>query len=333
MRRLSAILLLALAASAAEVNYRVDALGFHLNGVSPASPLIYDNDWWGDTPDKNYLWAKVSLRQADLRGNVVSRDLYHWTRGYQFQIAEQIADADKSIGIARRAGLQHIPDPVAGADLAFQRPASGRIEDTKPMRSAGSDLIVAEARKATPEKPLVVLVGGPLNTVANAYLTDPSIAARMIVLMTDLRGYNGQDQWANFIVASRCKLVNYGARIWWPQRPAPPVMPPDRVRSLPDNEMTRELYRIAEWFWTRSTKPGNPVRDDGFADGAPVFLVFDPATWRGVKRQKVTGAFTVEDTAQDGYDFLDATEMDYGRMTEDFFAMLANPALYRAERK
>lgn len=333
MTRPLLLLALSFAAHAGEVNYTVDSAGFHVAGVSPQSHLLYDNDWWYDTPDKNYLWAMASLGRANLRANIVSRDLYNWSRGYRFQIAEQIADANKSIAIARRAGLEHIPDPVAGADRAFERPESGRIEDTKPLRSAGSDLIVSEARKATAERPLVILVGGPLNTVASAYLTDPSIAVRMIVFMTDLRGYNGQDKWANYIVATRCKVINYGAHIWWPQRPNPPVMPRERVKTLPANEMTDDLYRIAEWFWTRSTRPERPTRDDGFADGAPVFLIFDPSTWRNVKRQRVTGVFTVEDAPEGYWDLLDATEMDYARMTENFFHTLADPAVYHTGRK
>jgi hypothetical protein len=179
--------------------------------------MIYDNDWWSDTPDKNYLWAKASLGQANLRANIVTRDMWDWQKGYLYKLQQGMEDARKSIAMARRSGLKGIPDPVGGCDRVFSRPGSGRIEDTVIVRSDGSDLIVAEARKAGPEKPLLIFVGGPLNTVANAYLTDPSIADSMVIFMTDLQGYNGKDQWANYVVASRCKLVNYGAHVWWPQ--------------------------------------------------------------------------------------------------------------------
>lgn len=314
------------------VKYAVADKGLTIEGVSAACPMIYDNDWWFDTPDKNYLWAKASLGEADLRGNIVSRDMWDWRNGYLYKLEQGMEDARKSIAIARRSGLRNIPDPVAGSDRAFERPKSGKIEDTKVFRSPGSDLIVAEARKATPQKPLLVFVGGPLNTVANAYLTDASIAEKMIVFMTDLRGYNGKDPWANTIVATRCKLINYGAHIWWPQRPEPPAMPLERFKELPKNEMTADIERIARWFWERSTKKDRPDRDDGFADGAPIFLVFNPKTWTAVQRQQVNGVFNVRDVSSESYDLLDARRLDYRQMSEDFFTLLRNPAVYGGER-
>lgn len=308
--------------NAAEVN------GLEILGVGRDNPLIYDNDWWFDTPDKNYLWAKASLGQANLRGNIVTRDLWDWQKGYLYELQQGMEDAAKSIGIARRSGVKGIPDAVRGCDRVFERPVSGYIRDTKIVPSQGSELIVAEARKATPDKPLVVFVGGPLNTVANAYLMDPSIADRMVVFMTDLCGYNGKDPWANHIVATRCKLVNYGAHIWWPQRPEPPVMPLERFAELPRNEMTADLYRMAKWFWDRSTKKDKPDRDDGFADGAPIFYFFNHRTWLGVQPQRVTGVFNVQDTSDTSYDLLDVRELDYKLMTEDFFRVLKDPAVY-----
>jgi len=316
------------ATQAVRVRHKTTAHGLEIDGVGEDNPLIYDNDWWFDTPDKNYLWAKAALGQANLRGNIVTRDLWDWQKGYLYKLQQGMDDAAKSIGIARRSGLRNIPDAVPGCEKAFDRPASDRIEDTRVVASPGSELIVAEARKATPEKPLVVFVGGPLNTVANAYLMDPSIADRMIVFMTDLRGYNGMDPWANYIVATRCKLVNYGAHIWWPQRPEPPVMPLERFAELPQNEMTADIYRMAKWFWERSTKPDKPDRDDGFADGAPIFWFFNHKTWLEVQPQRVAGVFDVRDVGGAPYDLLDVRKLDYGQTTEDFFRVLRDPAVY-----
>ncbi len=321
-------LFMAARAGGVGVEYEAGERGVLIAGVDSGRPMIYDNDWWGDTPDKNYLWAKASTGRADLRGNIVTRDMWDWQKGYLYKIEQGLDDARKSIEIARRAGLRNIPDAVAGCERVFERPASGKIEDTKVIRSAGSELIVAEARKARKGSPLLVFVGGPLNTVANAYLMDPSIAEKTVVFMTDLRGYNGKDAWANYIVASRCRLVNYGAHIWWPQRPAPPVMPLGRFGDLPQNEQTKELYRIAKNFWDRSTRKNRPDRDDGFADGAPVFLVFNPKTWKQVQRQKVEGVFGVRDVRGGEYDLLDARNVDYGLMSEEFFSVLKEPGVY-----
>ena len=326
-------LLPALTVFAAPVKYQLDDTGLVIEGVSGTNPIIYDNDWFNDTTDHFYLWAKASLGRANLRGTIVSRDMWGWQKGYLYKLQQGMETARKAVDIARRSGLKNIPAPVAGCDRVFVRPQSGKIEETKVVISKGGELIVAEAKKASPEKPLLVFVGGPLNTVANAYLMDTSIAERMIVFMTDLRGYNGKDKWANYIVAKRCKLVNYGAHIWWPQRPQPPVMPLERFDDLPKNELTEEMFRIAKMFWDRSTRKDNPVRDDGFGDGAPVFLVFDPKTWTQVQPQKVTGVFELKDVAAtEGFDLLDARDCNYSRMSKEFFVLMKNARVYGANR-
>ena len=62
--------------------------------------------------------------------------------------------------------------------------------------------------------------------------------------------------------------------------------------------------------------------------GAPVFLVFNPKTWVAVQRQRVTGVFRVADAGAGPWDVLDALELDYTRMTEEFFTTLEAPTLY-----
>jgi len=284
-------------------------------------PIIYDNDWLKDTNDDEYLFAKAHLGRANLKGIVLSKD--QWDRGRQYKVEDGLDDFESDLAIVRRSGWRNIPGVSIGADRLLERPASGKVEGTAPSKSAGTDLIVGEARRATPEKPLVVIVGGPLCTVASAYLTDPSIADRMIVMMTDIDGYNGSDPWANFIVATRCKLVNFGASpLWWPQRPEPPVMPPTRFDTLPDTPVTREMKRVATMFWDRSTQKSNPGRDDGFADGAGTFLLFRPESWKSVRRVRVMGAWSHEEAPEGPYHYLDAKGIDPKVMTEEFFSTL-----------
>ncbi len=92
-------------------------------------------------------------------------------------------------------------------------------------------------------------------------------------------------------------------------------------------EITTDLYRIATWFWDRSTKE-TPERDDGFADGAPLFWFFNHRTWLSVRRQKVTGVFHVRDISGASFDLLDARKLDYRLMTEEFFQTLTSPVVY-----
>ena len=285
-------------------------------------PVVYDNDWLGDTNDDEYLLAKAQLGQANLKGFVLSKD--EWDHGRQFKTEDGRKDFEHDLAIARSAGFRNVPKLTVGVDRLLERPASGKVEDARPIPSAGTDLIVREARRASPEKPLVVIVGGPLVTVASAYLSDPSIAGRIVVMMTDIDGYNGSDPWANYIVAARCKLVNFGASpLWWPQRPDPQVMPPGRFDTLPDLEITRSMKEVARRFWERSTRIDKPDRDDGFADGAGTFLLYQPETWAGVKKVRVTGAWSHEDAQEGSYHYLDATGIKPMLMTEEFFGTLA----------
>jgi hypothetical protein len=54
----------------------------HLKGVGPDNSIVNENDWYFDVFDNNYLWAQTSLGEARLRGNIVSRDMWDWQKGY-----------------------------------------------------------------------------------------------------------------------------------------------------------------------------------------------------------------------------------------------------------
>lgn len=85
---------------------------------------------------------------------------------------------------------------------------------------------------------------------------------------------------------------------------------------------------MAKWFWDRSTRQDKPDRDDGFADGAPIFYFFNRKTWLDLQPQKVTGVFEVRDEDGTAPDLLDVRKLDYKQMTEDFFRVLQSPAVY-----
>jgi|GEM_PF-5398594 len=97
-------------------------------------PLIYDNDWLRDTPDDEYVLAKARLGEADLRGLMVTKDL--WDCGQHFRLEQCMADFQENVALVRRSGWA-TPEPVAGADRFLDVPASGRVEDFAPLASAG----------------------------------------------------------------------------------------------------------------------------------------------------------------------------------------------------
>lgn len=74
----------------------------HIRGVGPDNPVLYDNDWWFDVFDNNYLWAQASLGKVDLRGNVVSRDMWDWEKGYLYPMSNCVKDGWSAYIVAKK---------------------------------------------------------------------------------------------------------------------------------------------------------------------------------------------------------------------------------------
>jgi hypothetical protein len=122
---------------------------------------------------------------------------------------------------ARQGGLT-IPDPRPSLGGKLQRPASGVIDATQPNGSDGALFIVHEsARLSLPYRPLVVVTGGPLTDVADAYLIDHSVTDRVVIVAALGRANatgasmglpNGEmDPWADTIVTARFQYVQVSA--------------------------------------------------------------------------------------------------------------------------
>lgn len=144
------------------------------------------------------------------------------------------------IAAARDSGLRALPDPVASIAPALSRPDSGNIDDTAPNRSEGARLLVqAAATYGTTTHPLVAATGGALTDVADAYLMDPSISDRLVVVASLGNGETrddtfdpngGRDLWATVIVMSRLRTVQVNS--YYDQALD---VPDDRVAELPHN--------------------------------------------------------------------------------------------------
>ncbi len=304
--------------------HTVTEQGVRLKGVGPGNPMLYDNDWWFDVFDNNYLWAQASLGKADLRGNIVTLDMWDWQKGYHYKMQQCVDDANKALKLARDSGLRNIPDLTLGSDRVLERPASGRIEDTVPYETPGSRLIVAEARKASPAKPLVIVVGGALTTVANALLTDPEIAPNIVVfgLTVSYYGYNGKDGWSTYIVAKRAPLVEWGTRSFWDKDS---VFRAEHFDVLPDNPFTQDMKRFIRTDLGRANQLG---------DGAPLVWLYHPECWKGVKVHEAVwrGPATdfIEVAGGQTGDVLEIpkAQTDLDECRKEFFRVLTNPDLY-----
>jgi hypothetical protein len=315
---------LLLAAQAVVPEHTVENGAVHLTGVGPDNPIIYDNDWWFDVFDNNYLWAQASLGKANLRGNIVTRDMWDWDKGYLYPMQQCVDDAEKALKLARDSGLKNIPNATLGSDRVLNRPESGRIEDTTPHPTPGSQLIVAEAKKASPGKPLLVIVGGPQTTVANALLTNPEIAPNLVVfnLMVSSFNYNGKDGWSAYIVAKQTRYVDWGVGQFWDRDS---VFRAEHFDVLPDNPFTTDMKRFIK------TDLG---RDNQLGDGAPLVWLYQPKCWTGAetRRADFEGRALVFRPLPDG----DAGDVlvipkantDLKNSREEFFRVMTDPRLF-----
>lgn len=228
------------------------------------NPAIYDNDGTLESgyPDV-YVYALASAGLIQLKGIVTTCSYGEWKRTPPYSPqpeADHIRERQELIDKARRSGFRYLPNCTAGPSISLEsrRPSSERIEDTPPIKTPASWLIVNEARKATPQKPLVILMGGQATAVADAYLLDNSIAGNVILAWIvfnkagedrmNSKGYNELiDPWAAYIVTRRLRVVAFAyscdgnnSNDGWP------VTPRSRFSELPDTEL-RQALRETVW--------------------------------------------------------------------------------------
>ena len=135
--------------------------------------VIIDNDLCGDADGLFALAHQLLCKSVNIRGIVGA----HLGPRGGFSNAANTAQAsvEKANEIADALGMAGQFKIVPGAPKAMEAP-------DKPVVSEGSQLIVEEALACTPDKPLYVLVGGPLTDIASALRTKPEIAANIIVV-------------------------------------------------------------------------------------------------------------------------------------------------------
>ena len=139
--------------------------------------VIIDNDFMGD-PDGLFQLAHHALSSScDIKG-IVGAHLSGNGRGF-FRDLQGKDEADMSVNKVNEAlevmGMKGLFKVVPGAPVKM-------ADANKPVDSEGARLIVEEALKASPEKPLYVCVGGPLTDIASAWLINPEIGKNIILI-------------------------------------------------------------------------------------------------------------------------------------------------------
>ena len=145
---------------------------------------------------------------------------------------------------ATASGLPEVADLVSSASSNLERPEDDDIDATPANGSSGARYIVerSESIFAETSKPVVIAAGGRLTDVADAYLLDPSVVERVVVVASagsnfdeadssaDVGRPNGEmDPWASEIVIQRFTYVQVGAHY-----DQTTDVPESRLDELPD---------------------------------------------------------------------------------------------------
>jgi hypothetical protein len=280
-------------------------------------PVFHDNDDHRDVYTEEYLMALAHLGEIRLVG--LTTTYAPSPREYELFVRGRA----EIVAVARRSGLRNLPDAMPGTNRRLQRPASNRPEDTVPLDLPASRALVAEARKCTPEKPLVFLTGGQLTVVADAWLLAPNIQDRVVVaglFGAPGRDYNASlDAWAWTIVMSKFRVfaVPFGP----PGRRGTVFLkaaqvPKERIRA----ELPQEIPFFAWMFSKRHPTNDGPAEHD--YDGPAAIALVRPDYITAVRRWKPIGIHPNGDVrlVQDDHGpVIEAVDADQRVATEEFW--------------
>ena len=291
--------------------------------VDERSPILLMNDGVFDNWQGEYAILLASSGGPKLAGIVVD------TSPNLPKIETNIEGWRGLVDAAHASGLSDIPDPTASIGDKLARPSSGQIEATIANRSEGARLIVDLSKELSlPYRPLVVVTGGRLTDVADAYLMDPTVADRTVVVSalgstTDtgaaMSDPNGEmDPWADVIVTSRFRFVQVSAFY-------------DQLQDVPTSRFSElPATPLGQWIQTKQPQVWDlPKASDQvavLAVGLPTFAV---DVDRVSAAPSVTADATVGPelrTSSDGASWL-VRECDGARAAERFWqALSALPA-------
>jgi hypothetical protein len=242
----------AVALAAAGCTETLDAGSNHPHGLLPVderNPILLFNDNVYDNWQGEYAMLLANGGGPTLAGIVVS------TGGQWTSLDDNIKGWRALVAAANAGGLRNIPNPTPSTvNPLLVRPESGAIDKTLPNNSEGAYFIVSEsARLSLPYRPLVVVTGGRLTDVADAYLIDHSVADRVVVVsslgsLTESGGAmtapNGEmDRWADTIVTAKFRYVQVSA--FYDQTTD---VPASSISDLPPNNS------FADWIKAKQSK-------------------------------------------------------------------------------
>ena len=136
--------------------------------------VLIDNDFCGD-PDGLFALAQQALSPTTDIVGIVGGHLSNNSGGFSNRKDQATESCEIAENVLDIMGLKGKYKVVKGAE-------KGMTSSDQPIDSEGARLIIAEAKKCTPEKPLYVLCGAALTNIASALLLDPSISSNIILV-------------------------------------------------------------------------------------------------------------------------------------------------------
>ena len=267
-RLYAVVIVLAIAAAGCTETYDAGANSPHgLLPVDERNPIVLVNDSESENWQGEYAILLANGGGPKLVGIIVG------TNSTAHNIEDNIVSWRKLVQAAQDSNLRNIPYPISSIGDQLTRPSSGEIDDTQANHSEGANCIIKAANEfSLPYRPLVVVTGGRLTDVADAYLIDKSVTKRVVVVsslgsLTSTGGAMGipngeMDPWADTIVTARFRYVQVSA--FYDQLTDVPAA---RVSELPDNAFGK---------WIAAKQP-NIWNDQKAADQVAVAAVGIPS--------------------------------------------------------
>jgi hypothetical protein len=248
--------------------------------VDERNPIVLLNDSESDNWQGEYAVLLANGGGPRLVGIIVG------TNPNSPILEDNVAEWRKLVKAARASRLQNIPDPIGSNGDPLTRPSSGEIDETVANHSEGANAILAAANDFTlPYRPLVVLTGGRLTDVADAYRMDPSVTERVVVVsalggLTSTGGAMGipngeMDPWADTIVTARFRYVQVSAFY-------------DQLTDVPASRLLSDLPDNAFGQWIAAKQP-KIWNDPQAADQVAVAAIGIPSFVLEVERVSPVG--------------------------------------------
>ena len=287
--------------------------------VDERSPTIVMNEGARDNWQGEYAALFAATGQLRVVGLIVNASFAYPS------LEANVGGFRQMIAAARDSGMKHLPDVTGSIAPALTPPQDEVIEETIPNRSEGARLILqAAAEHATPAHPLAIATGGALTDVADAYLLDPSLAERVVVVaslgrVAGVEVYtdnpNGNlDAWATFIVASRMHYVQVNG--FYDQLQD---VPDDQVAELPEN-------RFGQWM---AEKRATLLNLQSACDQVSVLSVALPYFALDVTHMRVDEADPVKLTSDVDGSIWHVAGADSDRARAEIWAKLNDPRTFQ----